>query len=228
MLAGLVLASLGFRFRRRIGVDTGDGAGRGPDLAFGRLYLAEWVRHMNGGSRRADAPARPLRGGCDAMTLTRQMMFWVADARGVRRACSGCCSEILLPFVAGMALAYLLDPLANRLERIGINRAGRGAGRASALVIVVLVVVLDSDRRRSSARSSAPSSRSCRAMWRGCRRWSPIRTAWLRKIFGERLADAEQVGRQPGEAGRRAGSRHSSRRCGRAGRRCSRSSRCSS
>jgi predicted PurR-regulated permease PerM len=31
--------------------------------------------------------------------------------------------EILLPFVAGFALAYLLDPLANRLERFGMNRA---------------------------------------------------------------------------------------------------------
>ena len=30
--------------------------------------------------------------------------------------------EILLPFVAGMALAYLLDPLANRIERLGVNR----------------------------------------------------------------------------------------------------------
>ncbi len=30
--------------------------------------------------------------------------------------------EILLPFVAGMVIAYLLDPLASRLERLGLNR----------------------------------------------------------------------------------------------------------
>jgi predicted PurR-regulated permease PerM len=30
--------------------------------------------------------------------------------------------EILLPFVAGIALAYVLDPLANRLERLGLSR----------------------------------------------------------------------------------------------------------
>lgn len=30
--------------------------------------------------------------------------------------------EVLLPFVAGAALAYLLDPLATRLERLGLNR----------------------------------------------------------------------------------------------------------
>ena len=30
--------------------------------------------------------------------------------------------NILLPFVAGTALAYLLDPLADRLQRVGFNR----------------------------------------------------------------------------------------------------------
>ena len=30
--------------------------------------------------------------------------------------------EVLLPFVAGMVLAYLLDPLATRMERFGMNR----------------------------------------------------------------------------------------------------------
>ena len=31
--------------------------------------------------------------------------------------------DILLPFVAGMAIAYLLDPLANRIEKLGVHRA---------------------------------------------------------------------------------------------------------
>ena len=30
--------------------------------------------------------------------------------------------EILLPFVAGMAIAYILDPILDRLERIGLSR----------------------------------------------------------------------------------------------------------
>ena len=30
--------------------------------------------------------------------------------------------NILLPFVVGTALAYLLDPLADRLQRVGFNR----------------------------------------------------------------------------------------------------------
>ena len=42
--------------------------------------------------------------------------------------------EVLLPFVTGMVLAYLLDPLANRIERLGMNRL------LATLIIVVLVV----------------------------------------------------------------------------------------
>lgn len=34
-------------------------------------------------------------------------------------------SEALLPFVAGLALAWLQAPLADRRERLGMNRTGR-------------------------------------------------------------------------------------------------------
>jgi len=40
--------------------------------------------------------------------------------------------EILLPFVLGMAIGYLLDPLVERLERRGISRAG-----AAGIMVVV-------------------------------------------------------------------------------------------
>lgn len=43
--------------------------------------------------------------------------------------------EILLPFVAGLMLAYLLDPLANRLERSGMSRL------SATLIIMVLFIV---------------------------------------------------------------------------------------
>jgi predicted PurR-regulated permease PerM len=53
--------------------------------------------------------------------------------------------QVLLPFVAGMALAYLLDPLANRLERIGMNRAAATLlilGLFSISVIALLIVAI--------------------------------------------------------------------------------------
>ena len=68
------------------------------------------------------------------MTFQRQVVFWVA-ALAVFIAFIWLLSDVLLPFVAGMALAYLLDPVARKAERLGI---GRGI---SALIILTLVVV---------------------------------------------------------------------------------------
>ena len=124
------------------------------------------------------------------MTLTRQMTFWVLTLLvGVVALCV--LREILLPFVAGMALAYLLDPLANRLERLGVNRlvASLVIIGAFVLAFVILLLLL---RAGADRRSSAPSSRSCPATSRGCRplAMDPNRE-WLRKIVGEGVADAQ-------------------------------------
>lgn len=70
------------------------------------------------------------------MTLQRQIRFWVftAIAFGVFLFLF---SSVLLPFVAGMALAYLLDPLADYLERRGLSRT-----MATLAIVVMFVVVL--------------------------------------------------------------------------------------
>ena len=47
--------------------------------------------------------------------------------------------DILLPFIVGMALAYLLDPFVDRFERMGLNRA-----ISTAIVAVLSFVVLGS------------------------------------------------------------------------------------
>jgi len=52
-------------------------------------------------------------------------------------------SEILLPFVAGMVLAYFLDPVADRCEDLGMPRAlATTVTMAAALLIFVAVFVL--------------------------------------------------------------------------------------
>jgi predicted PurR-regulated permease PerM len=68
------------------------------------------------------------------MALERQVTFWGA-ALAVFVAVLWVLSDVLLPFVAGMALAYLLDPIARRGERLGIGRA------VSALTVLTLVIV---------------------------------------------------------------------------------------
>jgi predicted PurR-regulated permease PerM len=55
------------------------------------------------------------------MQYERHIVFWVA-ALVVFVGLLWLLSPILLPFVLGMALAYVLDPLANRLTKRGVSR----------------------------------------------------------------------------------------------------------
>jgi predicted PurR-regulated permease PerM len=76
---------------------------------------------------------------CGLMAFERQVMFWIA-AFAAFVAFVWLLSDVLLPFVAGMALAYLLDPVARRAERFGVGR-GISALIIISLVILVLVIV---------------------------------------------------------------------------------------
>src|SRR5438270_6131157 len=76
-----------------------------------------------------------------AMSLTRQMWFWLLTVV-VGAVALWLLREILLPFVAGMALAYLLDPLATRLERMGINRLAATLVIIGAVVLIFVALVL--------------------------------------------------------------------------------------
>jgi predicted PurR-regulated permease PerM len=75
------------------------------------------------------------------MTLTRQMTFWVLTLV-VGVLVLWVLREILLPFVAGMALAYLLNPLADRLERMGVHRLGATLVLIGAVVFAFVFLML--------------------------------------------------------------------------------------
>src|SRR5262247_1771674 len=70
------------------------------------------------------------------MIYGRQLTFWLLTFL-VLAAVLWLLHDILLPFVAGIALAYVLAPLADRVERLGMNRTV-----AALLVVGVLVVAL--------------------------------------------------------------------------------------
>lgn len=70
----------------------------------------------------------------DRGLVERHVIFWVAALVLVVLAL-WLLSEILLPFIAGLAIAYLLTPVTDRLERIGVNRL------AAALLIITVVVL---------------------------------------------------------------------------------------
>ena len=50
--------------------------------------------------------------------------------------------DVMLPFVLGAAIAYFLDPVADRLERLGLSRAAATALIAVAAVVLFVVLAL--------------------------------------------------------------------------------------
>ncbi|MBA4782314.1 MAG: AI-2E family transporter [Rhizobiales bacterium] len=72
------------------------------------------------------------------MTWQRQALYW-AVALVLFVAFLVTFSGILLPFVAGMILAYILDPVADRFERWGLSRT---AATITILILFVLVFLL--------------------------------------------------------------------------------------
>jgi predicted PurR-regulated permease PerM len=76
------------------------------------------------------------------MNLTRPIVFWIAMLAAVI-AVIVLLREVLLPFVAALVLAYLLDPLASRIERLGMNRLLATLTIViSAIITVVLLSML--------------------------------------------------------------------------------------
>lgn len=69
------------------------------------------------------------------MTLQKQVLIW-AISLGVLIFALWVFSPILLPFIAGLVLAYFLDPVADTLQRLGLNRL------ASALLIVIVAILI--------------------------------------------------------------------------------------
>ena len=81
------------------------------------------------------------------MTLQRQLLFWLGGLAAVLLLIY-LLSGVLMPFAAGLVLGYLLDPVVNRLQRMGLNRLGAallilgGFVVAVTLALIVLVPIL--------------------------------------------------------------------------------------
>jgi predicted PurR-regulated permease PerM len=86
-------------------------------------------------SPRAHPRSRRDPAGADNRAFQRQVVFWLA-ALFIFVLVLWLLSEILLPFIAGAAIAYLLTPLTDRIERLGVNRL------LAALLIITLVVLV--------------------------------------------------------------------------------------
>ncbi|RDV02369.1 AI-2E family transporter [Undibacter mobilis] len=75
------------------------------------------------------------------MTLQRQMTFWLV-ALAIFVLLLWLLADILLPFIAGLAIAYFLAPLTDRLERMGVNRMVAALGIITLVVLLIVLVLL--------------------------------------------------------------------------------------
>jgi predicted PurR-regulated permease PerM len=82
-----------------------------------------------------DQNLRPKRAQWAGLTLQQQAALWGLAFVGLA-AVLYFLSPILAPFVAGTALGYLLDPVADRLQKAGLSRLG------AALLLLVLFLLL--------------------------------------------------------------------------------------
>lgn len=72
------------------------------------------------------------------MTLSRQTVFWLAVLAALLLVLF-LFGNILLPFVAGAFIAYLLNPVVRRLERLGMRRV---VGTTLIVLVFLLALVL--------------------------------------------------------------------------------------
>jgi len=76
-----------------------------------------------------------------SVSVARQLRFWVLTAL-VLGFLVWLLSDVLLPFVLGWVLAYLQTPLADRLERAGINRSIGALLIVSVVILAIVIVAL--------------------------------------------------------------------------------------
>ena len=73
------------------------------------------------------------------MSVDRNLTFWIA-VLAVFIFLLWLLNGILLPFVAGIALAYIRAPLADRLERLGMSRSVAALLITSAVMLAIILL----------------------------------------------------------------------------------------
>jgi predicted PurR-regulated permease PerM len=124
------------------------------------------------------------------MNRTRPIVFWIAMLAAVV-AVVVLLRGVLLPFVAGMVLAYFLNPIASRMERLGVNRL-----LATIAIIVAAVVAIAVLMVLTVPMIVGEISYFVESLPLYLRRLQTLATdpgrPWLSKIVGEGLGEAER------------------------------------
>ena len=76
-----------------------------------------------------------------ALPVRKQLKYW-GLAAAVFIAMLWLLGDVLLPFVLGGAIAYFLDPVADRLERMGLSRTAATAVITLCSVVAFVILAL--------------------------------------------------------------------------------------
>ncbi|MEQ1710646.1 MAG: AI-2E family transporter [Hyphomicrobium sp.] len=130
------------------------------------------------------------------MRVERQVLFWLA-ALAVLLLLIGLLRDILLPFVAGLVLAYFLNPAADWLERLGLPRVWASIlivalGAIMVITVMVLLVPLLASQAQQFALALPGEFERIRTLLE----------TWARERLGARFPEFEEgVRRATGAAG---------------------------
>jgi predicted PurR-regulated permease PerM len=110
--------------------------------------LHGWLLHspdMNRRMRAADVPRQPGRPdgprGLKSMRVERQVLFWLAAALMLILLVA-LLRGVILPFVAGIVIAYFLNPAADRLTQWGVPRGIAAAVIVAAFGALITVALI--------------------------------------------------------------------------------------
>lgn len=76
-----------------------------------------------------------------ALPVRQQVTYWGVAAAGLGFALWGL-GDVILPFLVGGAIAYFLDPVADRLERLGLSRVAATATIATIATVAFVILAL--------------------------------------------------------------------------------------
>src|SRR5581483_2703821 len=124
------------------------------------------------------------------MPIERNLVFWLA-ALLVLVALLWLLSPILLPFVLGMAIAYLLNPLARQLTKRGMSRLVAAlvilGGFVFGLALLLLLIAPILSRQFSGFIENAPAyALRLQAMV------SDPTHPWIKRVIGDNLVGADR------------------------------------
>jgi predicted PurR-regulated permease PerM len=124
------------------------------------------------------------------LTLQRQVGFWIGGLLAIALTLY-VLRGILLPFVAGLALAYFLDPVVSRLARIGMPRAiGAIAVIGTFVVVFIVLAVLIVPVLANQLTAFAARLPSYVVQLQALA--TEQNREWLQRVLGERLPDVSR------------------------------------